>query len=183
MGHTQCGLRCGTPSLFQTRCSDDSGGLGVETGTLHSDAYDGDSGRSSLAFPASSLETPRSFKVCSLRLQTSVHHLFHQRALPTTRNKVGVFYSLAPPNRWTDRTRQPRVGPVPPAICKRAARRLVRPLTHDGVPAQQSHLLHYPTASVSAQYWTYLSHGLRTLTEPLRSRDSQRVYGKDKNGN
>ena len=61
-------------------------------------AHDGDSRRSSLAFPTSSLETPQSSEVCSLRLRTSVHCSFHQRALPTTRNKVGVFYSLAPPN-------------------------------------------------------------------------------------
>jgi len=42
----------------------------------------------------------------------------HQRALLTTRNKVGVFYSLAPPNRQTNGTRQPGVGPVPLAVCK-----------------------------------------------------------------
>jgi len=60
MGHAQYGLRCGTPPLFRTRRSDDSGRLGVEMGTLHSNAHDGDSGRSSLAFPTSSLETPRS---------------------------------------------------------------------------------------------------------------------------
>ena len=87
-------------------------------GTLHSDAHDSNSGRSSQAFPTSSLETPRSSKVCSLRLWTSVCHSFHQRALPTTRNKVGVFYSLASPNRQTDGMCQPRVGPVPLAICK-----------------------------------------------------------------
>jgi len=125
MGHTQCGLHCGTPPLPQTRRSDDSGGLGVKTGTLYSDAHNSDSGRSSPAFPTSSLETPWSSEVHSLRPRTSVRHLFHQRALPTTRNKVGVFYSLAPLNRWTDGTCQPGVGPVPPAICKRVARRLV----------------------------------------------------------
>ena len=167
MGHTQCGLCCGTPPLFWTRCSDDSSGLSVEMGTLYSNAHDGDSRRSSLAFPTSSLETPRSSEVHSLRPRTSVYRSFHQRALPTTRNKVGVFYSLAPPNRWTDGTCQPGVGPVPPAICKRAARRLVRPLIHGRVPAQQSRPLHYPTASVSAQHWTYPLHGLQTLTEPL----------------
>jgi len=150
MGHAQCGLRCGTPSLFRTRRSDDSSGLSVETGTLHSDAHDGDSGRSSLAFPTSSLETPWSSEMHSLRPRTSVHHSFHQRALLTTRNKVGVFYSLAPPNRQTDETRQPGVGPVPLAICKRAARRLVRPLTYGGVPAQQPRPLRYPTTSVPA---------------------------------
>ena len=133
MRHTQCGLCCRAPLFFRTRCSNDSGGLSVETGTLHSDAHNGDSGRSSLAFPTSSLETPWSSEVCSLRLRTSVRCSFHQRALLTTRNKVGIFYSLAPPNRRTDGTCQPRVGPVPPAICKRAARRLVRPLTHGGV--------------------------------------------------
>jgi len=125
MGHTQYGLHCETPSLFQTQCSDDSSGLGVETGTLCSDAHDSDSGRSSLAFPTSSLETPRSSEVHTLRLRTSVHCSFYQRALPTTRNKVGIFYSLAPPNQQTDGTRQPGVGPVPLAICKRVARQLV----------------------------------------------------------
>ena len=160
MGHTQCGLHCGTPPLLRTRRSDDSGGLGVKTGILHSNAYNGDSRRSSPAFPTSSLETPRSSEVHSLRLRTSVRRSFHQRALPTTRNKVGVFYSLAPPNRRTDRTRQPGVGPVPPAICKQAARRLVRPLTHSRVPAQQSRPLRYPTTSIPAQHRTYPSHGL-----------------------
>jgi len=160
MGHTQCRLRCGTPSLLRTRCSDDSGRLGVETGTLHSDTHDGDSGRSSPAFPTSSLETPWSSEVRSLRPRTSVRRSFYQRALPTTRNKVGVFYSLAPPNRQTDGTRQPGVGPVPPAIRKRAARRLVRPLTHGEVPAQQPRPLRYPTASVPARHWTYPSHRL-----------------------
>ena len=149
------------------RRNDDSSRLGIETGTLHSDAHDGDSGRSSQAFPTSSLETPRSSEVCSLRPQTSVHRLFHQKALLTTRNKVGVFYSLAPPNQWTDGMCQPRVGPVPPAICKQAARRLVRPLIHGGVPAQQLRLLRYPTASVPARHQMYFSHGLQTPTEPL----------------
>jgi len=150
MGHAQCGLRCGTPPLFQTRRSDDSSGLSVETGTLHSDAHDGDSGRSSPAFPTSSLETPQSSEMRSLRLRTSVHRSFYQRALPTTRNKVGVFYSLAPLNRQTDGTCQPGVGPVPPAIYKRVARRLVRPLTHGRVLAQQPRPLCYPTTSVPA---------------------------------
>jgi len=160
MGHAQCGLRCGTPSLFQTRCSDDSGGLGVEMDTLHSDTHDGDSGRSSPAFPTSSLETPQSSEVHSLRPRTSVRSSFHQRALLTTRNKVGVFYSLAPPNQRTDGTRQLGIGPVPPVVCKRVARRLVQSLTHGGVPAQQSCLLRYPTTSVPARYQTYPLHGL-----------------------
>jgi len=155
------------------RHSDDSSRLSVKTSTLHSNAHDSDSERSSQAFPISSLETPWSSKVCSLRPQTSVRCSFYQRALLTTRNKVGVFYSLAPPNQRTNRMHQPRVGPVPLAICKRAARQLVRPLTHGGIPAQQSRPLHYPTASVPARHQTYSSHGLRTLTEPLRSRDSQ----------
>ena len=58
MGYSQCGLCCGTPLLFQTRRSDDSGGLSVETSALHSDTHDGDSGRSSQAFPIPSLEAP-----------------------------------------------------------------------------------------------------------------------------
>ena len=102
MGHAQCGLCCGTPPFFWTRCSDNSGGLSVETSTLHSDAHNGNSRRSSQAFPASSLEASRPSKVCNLGPQTSVHSSFHQRTLPSTRNKVGVFYSLAPPNQWTD---------------------------------------------------------------------------------
>ena len=121
--------------------------------------------------------------MCSLRLQTSVCRSFHQRALLTTRNKVGVFYSLVSLNQQTDGTHQPRVGPVPLAICKWVARRLVWPLTHGRVPAQQSHPLCYPTTSIPARHRTYFSHGLWTLTEPLQSRDSQRVYRKDENGN
>jgi len=152
-------------------------------GILHSNAHDGDSGRCSQAFFTPSLETPRSSKVCSLRPWTSVRRLFHQRALPPTRNKVGILHSLAPPNWWTDGMRQPRIGPVPLAICKRTARWLVWPLTYGRVPAQQLRLLRYPTASIPTQHWTHSLHGLRTLTEPLRSRDSQQVYRKDENDN
>ena len=48
---------------------------------------------------------------------------------------------------------------------------------------QQSHPLRYTTASVPARHQTYSSHGLRTPTEPLWSRNSQRVYRKDENSN
>ena len=72
-------------------------------GILHSDAHDSDSGGSSQAFPALSLEAPQSSEVCNLRPQTSVHSLFYQRTLLPTRNKVGVFYSLALSNQWTDK--------------------------------------------------------------------------------
>jgi len=84
--------------LFQTRRSDDSGGLSVKTSTLHSDTHDGDSGRSSQVFPTSSLEAPWPSKVRNLGLRTSVRSSFHQRTLPSTRNKVGIFYCLAPSN-------------------------------------------------------------------------------------
>jgi len=140
------------PPLLQTQCSDDGDRLSIETGALHSDTHDSDSERSSQAFFISSLETPWSSKVCSLRPWTLVHYLFHQRALLPTRNKVGVLYSMAPPNQRTDGTCQPRIGPVPLAICKWAARQLVWPLTHGRVPAQQSRLLHYLTASISTRH-------------------------------
>ena len=173
MRHTQCGLHCGTPPLFWTQCSDDSGRLSVETSTLHSDTHNGDSGRSSQAVSTSSLEAPWSSKVHNLGLWTSVHSLFYQRTLPSTRNKVGIFYCLAPSNRQTNGACQPGVGPVPLALRERAARRLVRPFTHGGVPAQQSCPLHHPTNSIPARHQKTFSHGLRTPTELLRSRDSQ----------
>ena len=160
MGHTQCGLHCGTPPLFWTQCSDDSGRLSVETSTLHSDTHNGDSGRSSQAVSTSSLEAPWSSKVHNLGLWTSVHSLFYQRTLPSTRNKVGIFYCLAPSNRQTNGACQPGVGPVPLAICERMARQLVRSLTHSGIPAQQSCLLHYLTASISARHQTASLHEL-----------------------
>jgi len=150
MGHTQCGLRYGTPPLFWTRCSDDSGGLSVETSTLHSDAHDGDSGRNSQAFSIPSLEAPQPSEVHNLGPRTSVHSSFHQRTLPSTRNKVGIFYRLAPSNRWKNRAYQPGVRPVPLALRERVARRLVRSFTHGRVPAQQSCPLHHPTNSVPA---------------------------------
>jgi len=174
-------FHCGTPPLLQTWHGNNSGRLGVEMGTLHSDAHNGDSRRSSPAFLTSSLETPWSSKVCSLGPWTSVHHSFHQRALPPPRNKVGIFYSLAPLNQWADRMHQPRIGPVPPAICKWVAGRLVWSLTHGGVPAQQPRPLHYPAASISTRHRTYSLHRLRTLTEPLGLRDGQWVYRKNKN--
>jgi len=173
MGHAQCRLCCGTPPLLWTRCSDNSSGLCVETSTLHSNAHNGDSGRSSQTFPTSSLEAPWPSKVHNLRLRTSVCSSFHPRTLPSTRNKVDVLYGLAFPDRRTDRACQPRVGPVPLAICERMARQLVRPITHGGIPAQQSCPLRYPTASVPARHRMTSLHGLRTLTEPLWSRDSQ----------
>jgi len=183
MGHAQCGLHCGTPPLFRTRRSDDSGGLSVETSTLHSNTHDGDSGRSSQAFLTPSLEAPWSSEVHNLRPQTSVCSSFHQRTLLSTRNKVGIFYSLAPLNWWKDRVCQPGVGPVPPALCEQAARWLVWPVTHGRVPAQQSCPLHHLTASVPAQHQTTFSYGLRTLAEPFQSRDSQRVHRKDEDSN
>ena len=72
--------------LFQTRRSDDSGGLSVKTSTLHSDTHDGDSGRSSQVFPTSSLEAPWPSKVCNLRQRTSVRSSLHPRTLPSARN-------------------------------------------------------------------------------------------------
>jgi len=83
----------------------------------------------------------------------------------------------------TNRACQPRVRLVPPALCEQTARWLVQPLTHDGVPAQQSCPFYYPTASISAQHQMASSYGLRTLTEPFWSRDSQWVHGKDEDSN
>jgi len=140
--------------------------------TLHSDTHDGDSGRSSQAFPTSSLKAPWPSEVRNFRLRTSVHSLFHQRTLPFTRSKVGIFYPLVPSNQRTNRACQLGVGPVPLALCERAARRLVRPFTHSGVPAQQSCPPYHPTNSISARHWKTSSHGLRTPTELLWSRDS-----------
>jgi len=141
--------------------------------TLHFNAHDSNSGRSSQTFPVSSLKAPQSSKVHNLRLQTSVHSLFHPRTLPSARNKVGVLHGLASSDRQTDGACQPRVGPIPLAICKQTARRLVQPITYGGIPAQQSCLFHYPTASISARHWTAFSHGLQTPTESFWSRDSQ----------
>ena len=182
MGHAQCGLCCGTPPLLQTRHSDDSSRLSVETSTLHSNTHNGDSGRSSQTFPASSLEAPQPSKVHNLGPWTSVHSSFHPRTLPSARNKVGVLHGLASLDRRTDRARQPKVGPVPPVICEWTARRLVRPITHSRIPAQQSCPLRYPTASVSARHRMASLYGLRTLTEPFQSRDSQWIHGKNEDG-
>ena len=124
-----------------------------------------------------------SSEVCNLGPWTSVHSLFHQRTLPSTRNKVSIFYSLVPSNRWTDRACQPGVGLVPLARCEQAVKRLVRPITHGRVPAQQSHLLYHPTASIPARYRMTSLHRLRTPAEPFWSRDSQRVHEKDEDSN
>jgi len=160
MGHAQCGLRCGTPPLFWTQRSDDSSGLSVETSTLHSDIHDSDSGRSSQAVPTSSLEAPWPSEVCNLGPRTSVRSSFHQRTLPSTRNKVGIFYRLVPSNRQTNGVCQPGVGPVPLALRERAARRLVRPFTHGRVPVQQSCPFHHPTNSIPARHQKTSSHRL-----------------------
>ena len=173
MGHAQCGLCCRTSPLLWTRRSNDSSRLGVETSTLHSNAHDGDNRRSSQTFSASSLEAPWLSKVHNLRPRTLVHSSFHPRTLPSARNKVGVLHGLASSDRWTDGARQPRVGPVPLAICERTARRLVQPITHSRIPAQQSCLLHHLTASIPAQHQMASLHGLQTLTELFQSRDSQ----------
>jgi len=130
--------------------------------TLHSNAYDSDSRRSSQAFPVSSLEAPWSSKVCNLGLQTSVRSSLHQGTLPPARNKVGIFHSLVSSNQQTDGVCQPRVGPVPPALCEQKARWLVWPLTPGGVSAQQSRPLCYSTASISAWHRRASLYGLWT---------------------
>ena len=63
------------------------------------------------------------------------------------------------------------------------AGRLVWPLTHGEVPAQQLCPLHYLTTSIPAQHWMASSHGLWTPTEPFWSRDSQWIHGKDEDSN
>jgi len=181
MGHAQCGFRCRTPPLFQTQYSDDSGRFSVKTSTLHSGAHNSDSRGSSQAFSTPSLEAPQPSEVCSLGPQTSVCSSFYQRTLPLARNQVGILHSLAPWNRWTDRVRQPRVGPVSPALREQTARQLVWSLTYGGVPTQQPCSLCYPTAFIPARHWMTSSHGLQTPTEPFQSRDSQWIYEKDEN--
>jgi len=114
------------------------------------------------------------FRVILLSLRTS---------LTPTRNKVGILHSLVSSNQWTDRAHQPRVRPVPMALCEQTARQLVRPLTHGRVPAQQSCPLYYLTASISAWHQMAFSYGLWTPTEPFWSRDSQWVHGKNENSN
>ena len=182
MGHAQCGFCSGTPPLFRTQRSDDSGGFSVETSTLHSDAHNHDSGGSSQAFPTPSLETPWPSEVRNLGPRTSVRSSFYQRALPLARNQTSVLHSLAPSNQRTDRTRQPGVGPVPLALRERMAKRLVRSITYSGIPTQQPCPLRYPTASVPARHQTTSSHGLRTPTKPFQSGESQRIHGEDENG-
>jgi len=54
-------------TLLQTRHSNDSSRLSVETSILHSNAHNSDSRRSSQAFVASSLEAPWPFEVRNLR--------------------------------------------------------------------------------------------------------------------
>jgi len=121
--------------------------------------------------------------VHNLRPQTFIRSAFHQRTLSLTRDKVGVFHSMASSNGQTDRAHQSRVRSVPPALCERIARRLVWPPTHGGVPAQQSCPLYHSIASVPARHWKTSSHGIQTPTEPFQSRDSQRVHGEDEDGN
>jgi len=154
----------------------------VKTDTLHSDAHNSDSRRSSQAFPVSSLEAPRPSKVHNLRLWTSVRSSFYQRTLLPARNKVGVFHNLASSNRQTDGACQSRVRSVPPALCEWMARWLVWSLTLSRVPAQQSCPLHYPTASIPARHRKTFSHGIQTLTGLFWSRDSQWIHGKNEDG-
>ena len=94
MGHAQCGFCSGTPPLFRTRCSDDSGRFSVETSALHSDAHNRDNGGSSQAIPTPSLEAPWPSEMRSLGPWTSIHSLFYQRALPLARNQTSVLHSL-----------------------------------------------------------------------------------------
>ena len=115
----------------------------------------------------------------NLRPWISVCSLFHPRTLPSARNKVGVLYGLASSDWQTDGVCQPRVGLVPLAICERMPRRLVQPIIHGGIPAQQSCPLCYLIASVPARHWMAPLHGLWTLTEPFQSRDGQWIHRKD----
>jgi len=66
--------------------------------TLHSNAHNGNSKRSSQALFISSLEASRPSEVCNLGLRTSIHSVFHQRTLSLTRDKVGIFHSMASSN-------------------------------------------------------------------------------------
>ena len=134
---------------------------------LYSDVYNGDSGRSSQALPTSSLEAPWPFEVCNLEPWTSIHSVFHQRTLSLTRNKVGVFHSIASLNWRTDGACQSRVRLVPPALCEQIVKWLVWPPTHGGVPAQQPCPFRHLTASVPTRHRKTSSHRIRTPTEPF----------------
>ena len=90
-----------------------------------------------------------------------------------------LLYSLALPDRRTNRTHQPEAWPVPLPIRQQMTGWLARPPTHRRVLAQQLRLLYDTTNSISTRHRTNSPHGLWAKTEPLRPEDSQRIHKED----
>ena len=75
--------------------------------------------------------------------------------------------------------RQLGAQPVSLPICQWMTGWLVRPSTHRGVPAQQSHPLCDAANSIPIGHRTNSPHGLQAKTEPLRPGNNQRVHKED----
>ena len=87
-----------------------------------------------------------------------------------------LLYGLAPPDGWTNGTRQPRAQPVSLSIRQRMTGRLVRPSIHCGVPAQQPRPFCNAITSVPTRHRTNSPHGFQAKTEPLQPGDGQRIH-------
>jgi len=80
---------------------------------------------------------------------------------------VWKLHSLAPPDRQTNGTHQPRAWPVPLPIHQRTTEWLVRPPTYCRVPAQQLRSFCDATISVPTKHRTNPLYGFWAKTEPL----------------
>ena len=150
-----------------TRCYHDGHGCCLQKSILHSDAHDGHSGRSSLTLPLLHLETPRLSETHCLQPRISIRSFVHQGTVQATRYTNILLYSLAPPDKQTNRTCQPGAWPVPPPIHQWTTGRLVQSPFHHRVPAQQLRPLCDATTSIPTGHRTNSLHGFRAETESL----------------
>jgi len=90
-----------------------------------------------------------------------------------------LLYSLAPPDRRTNRTHQPGAWPIPPPIHQQMTGQLVQSPTHHRVPAQQPCLLCDTTISIPTRHGTNSLYRLWAKTEPLGPGNSQQIHGED----
>ena len=168
---------CGwTPGVFQTWCHYDSHGYCLQKSTLYSDAHDSHSRRSSPTLPPLCLKTPQPLETCCLRLRISIRSFVHQGTVQATRYTNILLYSLAPPDKQTNRIRQPGAWPVPPSIRQQTTGQLVWSPTHRRVPAQQPRPFHDATTSIPTGHRTNSLHGFWAKTEPLQPRDGQQNH-------
>ena len=176
VGYAQCRFYSWAPRVFWTWRCHDGRGCCLQKSTLHSDAHDGYSRRSSLTLSPLCLETPWSPETHRLWPWISICSFIHQGTVQATRYTNILLYSLAPPDGQTNGMCQPGARPVPLSIHQQMTGQLVRPPIHRRVPAQQLCPFCDATTSVPTRHRTNFPHGFWAETEPLQPGDSQWIH-------